>query len=966
MTVFKMLSFLFSYLNPICRLALIALLMLLSACGSFKNNITELGPTLADLPEAEIPESLEPVAQVSRAEVERMYRSALEVAEDEVLRQQIRIRLADIEMARSEDEQIASEEGGTFFTSTIAMYDELIKLQQEQQGVVDERLLYRVSKAYALDTRLGESDESLAALVAQNPDSGFAAEAQFRRAELAFSKQDYPKAYNLYTKVVAIGDDTPFYLNAIYMQGWSQFKLDKYHLALEPFGQVLDKILPEGRTLDALSPSQQNLLADTLKVTGFALSYMEGANSIAEMADTRGERHYQHLLYRQLGDLYMEKKRYRDAAETYSAFVTRYPDSSFNPEFSDKTIDVYLKGNFPTEILPAKEQYVQRFGMHSPYWQSRSPEQRSTYSETLATYLDELSSYYHAEAQALVKSWEVYRQQGGKQEPDAPAPYFIKAASYYEEIIKTFNQKERTPELTFLMAEALNDAGQVAEAVNAYEQVAYEFLDANRGGTAGYAAILALDGMIESAKADPNSPPERIQALEQHRIRSAIDFSDHYPADKRAVAVLTNAAERVYASGDREQAIILSTRLTQWQPPQSVELQKTAWLVLAHSQFETDLFIEAESSYRHVLSLLDEQDKDRPAVVDRIAASMYKLAEQEIANGAKSQAVNRLLLISNVAPGTELAINAQYDAATYLIEMEEWDRAERVLVDFQQRFPDNALAKTLPPKLAVIYQELEAWDKAAEQLAVMSSSESDPETRRSALYLSAELYQKSGKVTLAEKTYNAYIKKHPQPFDLALEARVQLRDMAKSRGDTKAYESRLRDLIKLDSKAGNARTERSTYLAAQSLSYFAAKDLAAFERISLRAPIKKTLKAKRKAMDKTLKNYKAVIDYGVAEFATEANHRIGEVYSNLYQELLDSEKPKGLDELTLEQYEIMLEEQAYPFKGKAVEMLAINAERSWEGFYDDWVKNSFRALEKLLPARYGKKETVIEVSHGIH
>ena len=298
--------------------------------------------------------------------------------------------------------------------------------------------------------------------------------------------------------------------------------------------------------------------------------------------------------------------------------------------------------------------------------------------------------------------------------------------------------------------------------------------------------------------------------------------------------------------------------------------------------------------------------------------------------------------------------------------MEEWSRAERVLVDFQQNFPTNPLTKTLPAKLAVVYQELKDWDKAAEQLAIMSSGDADPETRRSALYLSAELYQKSGNTPLAEQTFKDYIRRYPQPFDLALEAHVQLRDMAKERGAIGEYESQLRGLVKLDSSAGSDRTERSTYLAAESLSYFAGQDLKVFESIQLRAPIRKTLKAKRKAMDKTLASYKQVIDYGVADFATEANHRIGEVYSNLYNELLDSERPGGLDELTLEQYEIMLEEQADPFKDKAVEMLTINAERSWDGFYDEWVKSSFKALAKLLPARYGKEEVVVEVSRGVH
>jgi TolA-binding protein len=937
------------------------------SCSSFyRQQISDLGPTLADLPDAEIPVVLEPVAKVSREEIEAMYRSALEVAENPELQRQIKIRLADISMARNEAAQLASEGGGQFFSDTINQYEELIKVQAEETGATDERLLYRVSKAFALDTRMTESDARLAALVASNPESAFAAEAQFRRAEQAFSQQEFNKAYELYTAVADFGEQTPFFLNAVYMQGWSLFKQDRYHQALEPFGLVMDKVLPPGTRVEDLSESQKSLLADTMKVMGFSFSYLDGPETIAEFADRSGDRQYQDLIYRQLGDLYLDKRRYRDAANTYLAYVTRYPDSDVNPEFVIKSIEVYLEGGFIQEVLPAKEAFIERFGSTSEYWQGRTPEQRASYSGTLETYLDEVSSYYHAEAQALLKAQETFRAGPGKKAPSSPEPLFLKAAGYYADILNAFPANGRRAELTLLRADALHDAGQLDDAVLVYEEVAYNLFDGKQGATAGYAAILTMDKLLAELAASPNPDPQKMAVLAERRIASAISFADHYPADERAIAVLTNAAERLYRNGQRDKAIEVATGLTVWQPPQSLGLQKTAWLVLAHSQFETEQYEEAEAAYRHVLTLLEENDQDRNSVLERIAASMYKLAEQEIAAGAQSQGINRLLSIALIAPATELAINGQFDAANYLIELKDWKRAERVLVDFRQRFPDNALTKSIVPKLAVIYQETEQWEAAAEQLAIMSGSEADPETKRSALYLSAELYQKSGRSGLAEKTYQDYIKRYPEPFDLALEARVKLLELARESGAVADQERLMKELIQVDVSAGKNRNARSTYLAAQSQVYFAAKDQRQYEAIRLRAPIKKTLKEKRQALDKTLASYESVINYGVAEFVTEANHRIGEVYANLYQELLDSERPQGLDELTLEQYEILLEEQAYPFKGKAVEMLVLNAERSWDGFYDKWVKQSFEALEKLLPARYGKKETVIEVSQGVY
>jgi hypothetical protein len=79
---------------------------------------------------------------------------------------------------------------------------------------------------------------------------------------------------------------------------------------------------------------------------------------------------------------------------------------------------------------------------------------------------------------------------------------------------------------------------------------------------------------------------------------------------------------------------------------------------------------------------------------------------------------------------------------------------------------------------------------------------------------------------------------------------------------------------------------------------------------------------------------------------------------------MDSQRPGGLNDLELEQYEILLEEQAYPFEEKAIELHQANVGRTAEGIYDQWVKQSFASLEKLLPARYRKPESTIESTKG--
>lgn len=948
----------------LCRNSFLAVLLaLITACSWWGGDRRPYGPTLADLPPAQLPPAAEPVEPATLDQIEESYRAALDVAAAPELRHRIQVRLADIEMARSENRQLSEAEQEEHFQDAIAMYDQLLTAEETRADkATDERLLYRLSKAYALDGRMAESDAALARLVSLHPDSPYAAEAEFRRAEQAFNRGHYREAQTLYQKVAAAGRDTPFYLNALYMLGWSQFKASDFRAGVDTFIQVLD-LLHENRTEADLTSAQRNLMDDTLRVLGITFTYEEGAPAIAETFNEIGPRPYQHRVYQALGNLYLEKKRYKDAADTFSQYMTQFPDSEHGPEFAVQRLEVYREGGFPDQILPGKEEFVRQYGVESAFWAARTPAQRQALVPRLESFLDELSSFYHSEGQALLAAQRAYQQARTKprQEPAPAEPQFLRAAEYYDQYLRTVPEGPRKAEITYLMGEAFFEAGRLDRAVTAYEDVAYEQLDPERGAKAGYAAILALQTLLEKA------PDEaRRKALREHKIRSAISFADYYPQDPRAVAVLTKAAEEVFAGGDQTQAVAIASRITQWQPPPEPTLRKTAWLILAHSQFDAANYVNAEASYRSALALMDPADGDRAGVTDRIAASMFKAAEQKVATGDVTAAVTQLLQISNTAPGTDIAARAQYDAGNYLMEQKDWKGAERVFTDFQQQYPKHALTPTLAPKLALIYQETQQWDKAAAALAVMAKNDSDPEARRQSLYLSAELYQKSGRVSEAATRYAEYVQAYPRPFAPATEARYQLLQLAEKQGDDKARRHWLNQLIDADARAGGDRNDRSRYLAAYATNQFAGESFARFERIKLTLPIKNSLAAKKGALDETLRAYKRVLDYGVAEFVTEANYRIGNVYSQLSRDLMKSERPKGLDDLALEQYEILLEEQAYPFEEKSVELLAATAERSWEGLYDKWVKQSFSELAKILPARYGKQEQRGEVSDGLH
>ena len=123
----------------------------------------------------------------------------------------------------------------------------------------------------------------------------------------------------------------------------------------------------------------------------------------------------------------------------------------------------------------------------------------------------------------------------------------------------------------------------------------------------------------------------------------------------------------------------------------------------------------------------------------------------------------------------------------------------------------------------------------------------------------------------------------------------------------------------------------------------------AFRSIALVAPLKQSLASKKAAMERALAGYQSAAGYAVTEVTTAATFEMGELYRTLAADLMKSERPANLDAEELEQYDLLLEEQAFPFEEKAIELHETNARRAVTGIYDRWVQSSFGALARLRP-----------------
>jgi hypothetical protein len=171
-----------------------------------------------------------------------------------------------------------------------------------------------------------------------------------------------------------------------------------------------------------------------------------------------------------------------------------------------------------------------------------------------------------------------------------------------------------------------------------------------------------------------------------------------------------------------------------------------------------------------------------------------------------------------------------------------------------------------------------------------------------------------------------------------------------------AHTSALQAVVQADAAGGEARTPGTRTLAARATLALTAPVQAAYQQVKLVEPLQKQLKLKKQRFEEALKALAAVAEYGVADTTTAATFQTAALYQDFGRAMLASERPKKLNKLELEQYNVLLEEQAYPFEEKAIALHEANAQRATAGLYDEPVRQSFAALATLKPGRWGRTE----------
>jgi cellulose synthase operon protein C len=930
---------------------LFATVLLVGGCAT-----TEKSQTLGDLGDADIKiDTNAPVVVGARDKAMDNYWQFMAGTKEQEQKIEAMRRLADLEMERSDEryqKQVEASGRGNagsesdmqalrenIYKGAIKLYKDALKIAGHSKQRVG--ILYQLSKAYEQAGSQKKALSALTNLLEIAPNSPNRDELNFRRGEILFDLHKFHQAELAYNQAMSTGAGSVYFEKALTKRGWSLFKQSKYPKAIGSFLDLVDRKLGDAKKNSATGKSQLSrgdaeLVDDVFRAVTLSFNELGGAKSVKSYFEASGHKDYEMRIYKDLAEFYIDKGRMKDAADTYHAFVAVYPFDQNAYKFDLKAIDVYASAGFADLLMNAKQAFVKRYRINGEYWkhfQLNGSAILAKLRPALRKNSEDVVKFYHAAAQKS-KSMAAYQ----------------KAFLQYRQYLKWFGQDKDAQKMNFLYAELLYGAGQYESAVKEYEKTAYQYVRFGADAEAGYAALLAYEELVK------HSDGKQKEVWSQLAVGSAMRFGKKFPKDKRASEVLTRAAQEMFALKKYAQASVTARQILELSGDENSKSRLTAWKIIARSEFEKGDYTRAEVAYKVALSLTRKGDKSRSVLKDGLAAAVYKQGEYMKSKGNLKAAIEQYDRVSKVSTDSKVIIAAKFDTATTLMAAKDWKGAISKLLQFRQQYPDEPLTRRVPEDLVKAYLATGQSIKAAKELEKDSALKQNGEDKRAAFWQAIELYEKAGTKQQIITSLKQYIDKFPSPMEQATEARQKLADISGKMGDSSDRRYWLSEIIKQDSSHKSESTPRTRYLAAKASLELAKPMMAAFKRVKLVEPLKVNLKRKKQKMQDAVDAYTRAANYGIAEVTTASVYWLGEIYNDFSKELMGSERPPGLSGEELEQYNILLEEQAYPFEEKSITIHESNVGRIADGTYDEWVKKSFNELKSLDPVRYAKVE----------
>lgn len=889
---------------------------------SFRVELGKDGQTIADMRPVFLKFESRPLPAISPAEVARRYQRLFDTTDEPAVRVDALNRLTNIRDRSGEDIGFAPTEEAEVYRQAIESYESILE-RGSYSGRLDE-LMYQMAKAYALTGQNQASGKRLQMLIGLYPASPLVPEARFRVAESAFSAGNYVEAEAGYTELVESDKEIGELRNkARYMLGWALYKQGSqaWERAGRRFVEVLDESLPNADSLHQVSESNIDSIDDTLRILALMAGRRKGAETLMGWLQPDPLRAWTPLAFDRLADLYAVQGDTEASVASNRAFVQNFPAHPQRAGFMAQIVDVWNQADRPEQARAAMAHYIVLFDEQSSY-AALEPDYRAKWR----TYSRFLADYHYAEGD--------YRT----------------AARFYEGLAP---RSDETGELFRLAGDARLQAREYPAALQNFHAAAYGSPGYGQRADAGWAAIVLVRAGLNGDRVSPEFEPD-LENLTSETDR----FMGHYGSDSRAPGLMADLAARWLETGDNNKALHYATQAIRHEQA-TPETRYAAWVITAQVHQLASEYGRAENAWRETLALTDDEsatvamEDKAESLHQHLANVIYWQGEKAAEAGDTATAVAHFQRIETVLPGSETAIIGRFDAANTLLRASQWQPAINELNRFRADYSSHILASDVSEKLILAYTESDQPLRAARELMAMAD-----QAGKDAPYdevwnyrlRAAELFHTAEAREQRNVIYGDYLATGPVATKADEHVRLQTMRYRLIEAGSQVAQWQA-DMVAAELES-SWHSEQTLQWAARGSLAMGAEVAEEFDRIELTLPLEESLDRKQRAMEDARLHFQNAVSLGGEAVLAESLFRRAELHRAMARDLMASAAPEGLNELEQMQYRMLLEEEAYPFEERAIDLHSENHQRITADGFNSWIERSLRVLAELHPGRY--------------
>jgi TolA-binding protein len=799
------------------------------------------------------------------------------------------------------------------FSEAISAYNQVI--DKFPGHPLTEDALYGLSYCYTEQGNLDLAADGYTRLFNSFPKTRYAVEINMRLGEYHFTMENLQQAIVHYDYVISEGD--PDYVEkALYKLGWCYYNLDDYDSAIGQFFTLLDEDIKRGGSPESLVEESMDIIARSFSESG-------GTPGLVKTLNKRGYNRYSSAILLKLANLYKERSFYPEAIGTYRTYMDKFPNGAELPEALENMRESYFIRGDTLAALLISETLTDHVGPDSTWYQDADTDRQQ---EVMGRILNSLET---AAGRRRARS-----QTGGK---EAELTLALGDLDQYRAL-----SGEETPcRIDHLRSLVMAELDMFPQSPQAYN------LLAAREDCPDWTQRASLESVVFQINLYDDSEIYDLELLKSS-VATLEKTAPEDPTTPKAVLALgeiTLNAEDLPAARSHFSRIIRTY-------PKAQEAGR-ARMLIARTFFKEDDFKQASAWFREAWKR--NTDAEEGAEAKRLHVySLFKYAEELSEAGQITEAAERFESIYKQFPESDVAQVSLYNSGKLYRDIGLERRATALFEELAFAYRESDLATEALQMSVLILEALGDPLKAAEDSLALADR-SEGEDRAAALLKAADLFSSAQGHTRAAAARRIYLNEYKEPADEFGRQTYLLGRDFEAYKDWRNALAAYQDVVK--QQENNTDSEVLGGYAARSQLRIAEESFSRYQKVRITPPVEETVVAKRTLLQEVIRNFVSAGKYKVADVITASNFFIGRSLEIFKDDILTSPRPEGLTEVQLEEYNLLLDEMAFPFEEKALNAYRVNIQRAVKlELLDEWIEKSYERMAQLAPWAYEREE----------